>query len=396
MREAILALKLAAPDQILSAQAKAKALAETGSEVPSLARLLAEAGVIKPADVQRISDFRLVHYYATRIPGFKVVSIIGHGSSGTVFKAKQVSLDRWVAIKVLRHDLAEDDSIRARFLTEAKASARFTHPNIVGCIEFGQVGGTSFMVMEYVDGRTVSELVRERGPLDERIALGVVKDVAMALQHADRQGVVHRDIKPDNIMLGRDRQTKLLDLGLALGGDGDSLGSGVAVGTPNYMSPEQALGEEKIDSRADIYSLGASLHYMLTGRSPYTGTPEQVMFRHVNAPVPDPTSVRPDLRPPAVGLMRRMMAKQRDDRPRNPDMLLVEVDAALRGLGGQGAPMAPPPPVIGKTAPPPPAIGQAPLQRPPMRIPGTRPPEPEVTEGGVRLPRKRRPARRKW
>jgi len=389
--EAVLRLKLAPKEQLEAAVADRRTLANSDKPVPALIDHLVNAGVIKAADKPKLVDYRLVKYYQNRIPGYEIRSVIGHGSGGIVYLANQVMLDRLVAVKVLRYDLAANPMFRQRFLTEARAAARLSHTNIVSCYDAGDVGTSSYMVLEYVDGRTVAELVRDRGPLDARLALQVTRDVAEALRHAEKFNIVHRDIKPENIMLSRDRRGKLLDLGLARGEWKDDIAVGMAVGTPNYMSPEQALGDATIDHRADYYSLGATLFYMVVGSSPFLGTPEQVMFKHVNSPPPLPNSLRPDVPQTVSGLILRLLSKRREDRPANGDELLMLIDQSVTALDAAAiatatANLAPAPrPVMGPMRPGPglvrPAMPSGPMPPGPPLPPG--PPEP-------RLPKQRR------
>src|SRR5690606_24607679 len=202
--------------------------------------------------------------------------------------------------------------IKERFLHESRASARLNHPNVITGIDAGEIEGLCYFAMEYVEGKTLQQLVRERGAMDERMALELILQVAKALEHAEKLGLVHRDIKPDNIMVTRERHVKLLDLGLAkVRADGpEGATRGMAVGTPNYISPEQAMGRQDIDTRADIYSLGVTLYYCLTAKVPFEGPPEVVMYRHIHEPPPHPKNFRPDVTDATCTLLQTMMAKR--------------------------------------------------------------------------------------
>lgn len=400
--DAVLRLGLASKEKVEEAIASRKALIEADQPVPSMLDHFVRLNVIPQKSLSKLSDYRLVKYYANRIPGYEIKSVIGHGSGGIVYLANHVMLDRLVAVKVLRHDLAENPDFRKRFLTEARAAAKLAHPNIVSCFDAGDVGNSSFMVLEYVDGRTIADLVRERGPLDSRLSLLVARGIALALQHAAKFGVVHRDIKPENVMLTRDKQAKVLDLGLARGEWKDGIAAGMAVGTPNYMSPEQVMGDATLDYRSDYYSLGVTLFYMTVGSTPFIGTPEQVMYKHVNAPPPIPSAMRPEVPMGVSRLILKLMAKKRDDRPRDADELLMMIDSltaeldaeavarasanagpgssprlpSLRGRGGvrrPGRPQLPTghQPMAGPAVPPPPGPPEPRLpaqrRRPPIR-----------------------------
>ena len=270
----------------------------------------------------------------TRIGGFEILERVGKGGMGTVFKARQVSMDRIVALKVLPPKRAKDDAYVQRFIREARSAARLTHNNIVQAIEVGRDGPYHFFAMEFVDGPTIRDLIEQEGRLDERRALDIVKPVAHALERAHREGIVHRDIKPDNIMIGSDGVVKLADLGLARSSEKPSTLTieGEALGTPYYMSPEQVRGEVELDTRADIYALGATLFHMVTGQAPFQGpNAGAIMAKHITEPVPSARATCPVVSPACSQLIEYMLAKDRDDRPSTPTDLLVAIDDALAG-----------------------------------------------------------------
>ena len=206
-----------------------------------------------------------------QIPGYESLGRIGQGAMGVVFKARQVSVDRLVAIKVLRDEAARDREYIERFRREARVAAKLSHNNIVGVIDAGEADGRHYFVMEYVEGTTVQDELDRGKAYDEKAALGIALAVARALEHAHERGLIHRDIKPANILLTRDGNIKLADLGLARMAADVQGTAGVAAGTPYYISPEQARGQADVDIRTDIYSLGATLYHMVTGRVPYSG-----------------------------------------------------------------------------------------------------------------------------
>jgi len=253
---------------------------------------------------------------------------------GAVFKARQISMDRLVALKILPPKLAKDKTFAQRFIREARSAAKLNHPNIVQGIDVGRAGGYYYFAMELVDGITVRNLIEQEGRIEERRALDIVSAVARALEHAHAHGIIHRDIKPDNIMISRDGVVKLADLGLARSTDTpDTLTTDATVlGTPHYMSPEQARGETDIDTRADIYALGASLYHMVTGEVPFRGpTSGSIMAQHITQPVPPPREKNPALSRSVCELIERMMAKDPADRPQTPAELLAGVRDALEG-----------------------------------------------------------------
>jgi serine/threonine-protein kinase len=285
----------------------------------------------------------------SRIGGFELLATLGKGGMGTVFKARQVSMDRVVALKVLPPHLAKNQDFVQRFLREARSAAQLNHPNIVQGIDVGEADGVYYFAMEFVDGLTARDLLKREGRLDEKRALSIIGGVARALEHAHKHGIVHRDIKPDNIMISREGVVKLADLGLAKsflpeasrlreGKPGDTgyqdtvTLDGTALGTPHYMAPEQARGDADIDTRADIYALGATLYHMVTGEFPFSApTPAAIMAKHITQPAPNPKEKNPALSRPVCDLIQFMMAKEREARPQTPTELLAEVRDALEG-----------------------------------------------------------------
>ena len=207
--------------------------------------------------------------------GFELLSRLGQGGMGAVYKARQKSMDRLVALKILPKNLAKNQDFISRFLREARAAGKLSHPNIVTGIDAGFADGYYYFAMEYVEGRNLGDRVRSDGPLPEKEVLEIGRQIAEALEYAHDAGMVHRDVKPENILVTREGQAKLCDLGLARtsGGSDDEARvtqAGFAVGTPYYISPEQVRGEDP-DSRADIYSLGCTLYHLLAGQPPFVG-----------------------------------------------------------------------------------------------------------------------------
>jgi len=270
----------------------------------------------------------------SKIGGFELLTTLGKGGMGVVFKARQVSMDRLVALKVLSPRLAKDEAYVARFLREARSAAKLNHPNIVQGIDAGEAGGYYYFAMEFVDGITVKELLKRQGRIEEKQALNIVGAVARALEEAHRHGIVHRDIKPENIMLNSRGVVKLADLGLARASEKpDTLTTeGVAVGTPYYMAPEQVRGNTQLDTRSDIYALGATLYHMVTGDFPFTGpNAGAIMAKHLAEPAPVAKEKHPDVSRATSELIARMMAKDPADRPQTPTELLAEIRDALAG-----------------------------------------------------------------
>ena len=266
---------------------------------------------------------------------YEILGKLGEGGMGTVYKATQVAMDRTVALKVLAPWLANNQDYVARFLKEAKFAARLDHPNVVRAIDAGSEAGSYYIAMEYIEGETLGQLLKRDRRIDESRALRIAVQVAHGLAHAQEHGLVHRDVKPENIMLAGDGTAKLADLGLAKTTDPDAshvTQTGVSLGTPLYMSPEQVRADRNIDIRSDIYSLGATLYRALTGRPPFDGTTAfMVAHKHLNEdPVPA-TERNPEVSKHAEAVISKMMAKQPADRYDSPSQLIEDLECVLGG-----------------------------------------------------------------
>lgn len=264
-----------------------------------------------------------------QLAGYELLGKIGSGGMSTVWKARQLSLDRLVAIKTLSAEYLPDAAAWQRFRLEATASARLSHPGIVQVYDAGEVEGIPYIVMEYVDGRPVGDLLANGARLPEAQALHIATSIARALGYAwDKDCIIHCDIKPDNVLLTNDGHVKVVDLGLArfIGLHRRASGSDeLIVGTPNYTAPEQAQGLSDLDCRADIYALGASLYHMVTGQLPFAGSAgSSAMDRHMNEFLPDPMELNPELSAGCAWLIEKMMIKDRAFRP--PYWSTVEAD----------------------------------------------------------------------
>ncbi|HEX6052113.1 MAG TPA: protein kinase [Gemmatimonadaceae bacterium] len=252
---------------------------------------------------------------------YEIAEEIGRGGMGLVFRARDVRLRRSVAIKLLPPELAFRTEIRSRFLREAQTAAQLSHPNVVPIYSVDEVDGLVFFVMALIEGESLgSQLKRERR-LSLETTLRVLRDVAEALAYAHARAIVHRDIKPDNILIDRlTGRTVVSDFGIARAAEGDSrlTVTGIAVGTPAYMSPEQAMGEREIDGRSDLYSLGVVGYQMLTGELPFsaTNTPSMLM-KHISDHARPIRELRPDIPPGLERTIERAMEKQPDRRWRD-------------------------------------------------------------------------------
>ena len=255
---------------------------------------------------------------------------IAAGGMGSVYRAVDETLDRRVAVKVLRRELADDPTFLERFRREARAAAGLAHPGVAGVYDYGELGGQPFIVMELVEGETLAERVAARGSLPWAEAFAVGEQVARALAAAHTHRLVHRDVKPANILLGADGRAKVTDFGIAKAAMLTTLTrTGMVLGSANYVAPEQAQGGD-VGPAADQYSLGCVLFEAVTGATPYRGSnPVAIATQHVSAAVPDPREHRPDLPHRAADLIRRALDKQPDRRFASTAAMADALAAAL-------------------------------------------------------------------
>jgi serine/threonine-protein kinase len=269
---------------------------------------------------------------------YRIEELINEGGMGAVYRATHVLMDKTVAVKVLHPALAADDKIVARFSREARAASRISHPHALSVTDFGEdKGGVVFLVMEYLNGETLKEVIRKEGPMPLPRTVEIIRQVCGALEAAHSEGVVHRDLKSDNIMLidvGGGDWAKVLDFGIAkitekVGQDPALTAPNLIIGTPQYMSPEQCSQAAEIDSRSDIYSLGVILYELLIGHVPFTGeSPTAIMMKHLQEPPPSVLEERKDL-PASVGrVVTRAMAKRPEDRYQTVSELTEDFTAA--------------------------------------------------------------------
>lgn len=254
---------------------------------------------------------------------YRILSKLGAGGMGTVYKARHQHLDKIVAVKVLPARLTREPEAVARFKREMKAVGRITHPNIVQAFDAGEIDGTHFLAMEYVDGTDLNQLVKTNGPMTVPNACKAIRRAALALSTAHAAGLVHRDVKPSNLLVAKTGQVKLLDLGLALLANDacqtmEVTTAGQAFGTPDYMAPEQWVDAHTAEARTDLYALGCTLFFLLTGRAPYDDEnhkhPLNKMSGHCTEAIPDLKSARPDAPDGVVATYQTLMAKKPADR----------------------------------------------------------------------------------
>lgn len=307
----------------------------------SLADLLVEHSFITINQAKRIRS-QLEERRSSKIPGFEIQGKLGKGAMATVYRAKQLSLDRTVAVKVLPRKMNESAEFVDRFYKEGKAAARLSHNNIVQAIDVGSTpDGLHYFVMEYVEGKTLYDIMQPppvgegKTTYGETETLDISGQICDALAHAHRRGLIHRDVKPKNILLTPQGVAKLTDLGLARETSDKNAAeteAGKAYGTPYYISPEQIRGEIDIDFRADIYSLGCTMYHMVTGRPPFEGdTPSAVMHKHLKQPLVPPDHINTALSAGIGEIIETAMAKNRDERYASTEDMLEDIWAVRRG-----------------------------------------------------------------
>lgn len=269
---------------------------------------------------------------------YQIIEELGEGGMGQVFKARHKIMKRTVAIKTIRPELMNNTEAIQRFAKEARAAARLSHPNIVSAFDAEQEGDMHFLVMEYVDGESLNRLVNRSGPLDARTAASLIRQAALGLQHASERGMVHRDIKPQNLMLAADGTVKILDFGLSKFRRelahvelSDTVAEesiqaltlrNTQMGTVGYVSPEQARDASSVDIRSDIYSLGCTFFFLLTNRAPFCGLPPDDLKS-----VPDISRFRNDLPAGFAEILDRMMQVDPENRFQHPEEIVVALDA---------------------------------------------------------------------
>ncbi len=266
---------------------------------------------------------------------YALVKKLGEGGMGAVFLATDTQLKRQVALKILSKDAAKDTNAIKRFKSEAQAAALLQHKNIITTYEAGEDKGQMFIALEFVDGIDVDKLIKQRGAIDQKRSLDIIKQVTDALRHAYDRKIVHRDIKPSNLMITKDGTVKLADMGLARSME-ESVETGITragttVGTVDYMSPEQTRDSRSADIRSDIYSLGCTWYQMLTGGPPFPdGSLTNKLQAHATTPPPNPRDKNEDIPEATVAIIHRMMAKKPDDRYQTPTELMDDLENVNR------------------------------------------------------------------
>ena len=301
----------------------------------SLAQVLVDKEYVTKRQIARLREAIEAERSGSSISGYKILGKLGAGAMATVYKAKQISLDRIVAIKKLPKKFSSNPQFIERFFAEGRAAAQLNHPNIVQAFDVGNEGDLYYFVMEYVEGRSVHDDIVTHKRYKESEAVDIAIQVAEALEHAHDRGLIHRDVKPKNIMITKEGVVKLADMGLARAMsdvEAAEAEAGRAFGTPYYISPEQIRGEKDIGPPADIYSLGVTLYHMVTGSVPFEGkNPSSVMHKHLKNELIPPDHVNPKLSAGVSEIIEMMMAKRVKDRYQNCADLLIDLRALKRG-----------------------------------------------------------------
>ncbi len=320
---------------------------------------------------------------------YKIVERLGRGGMAEVYKAFQTNLERYVAVKVMHLFLADDPGFAARFEREAKNVAALRHPNIVQVYDFDAESSPPYMVMEFIEGATLKtrleSLARRSEPLPLKAAIKIVREVGQALAYAHKHNMIHRDVKPANVMVDSSGRVILTDFGIAKILTGPQFtATGATIGTPAYMAPEQSLGEPG-DHRSDIYSLGAMLYQLATGELPFDAdTPMAIMLKAINEDLPSPRSVNPNLPESMERVIIKSMTKQPEDRYQSVEAMLEDLEtlgAAARPAAAASTPASAAAPTVLADAPlavvpPPTVVGPPPVRPAPPTVAAAPPPAP--------------------
>jgi len=324
---------LATPDEVKYAMTLGRSEEEAAGK--SLTQILVDRSFVTSRQLARLREVIEAERSGQKIPGYKILGKLGSGAMASVYKAKQISLDRLVAIKKLPEKFSSNPQFIERFFAEGRAAAQLNHPNIVQAFDVGNEGEIYYFVMEYVEGRTVHDDIVKHKRYAEKEAVEIIIQVAEALEHAHARGLIHRDVKPKNIMITKEGVVKLADMGLARAisdKEAAEAEAGKAFGTPYYISPEQIRGEVEIGPPADIYALGATLYHMVTGSVPYEAkSPSEVMRKHLKSELVPPDHVNPKLSAGVSEVVEMMMAKDPRKRYQTCTDLLVDLRALREG-----------------------------------------------------------------
>jgi len=326
---------LVLPEQIQDARDSQRLAREFNMKL-SLGEALVKLGFITAAQRSNIETHLVQELERSKkISHFRLKNVLGTGAMGKVYRAEDLAARRDVALKILAPEYAKYPHFLQRFQNEARALGKLNHPNIVAAFDVGEDGGRYYVVMELCEGQSLEERLKNKKPIPHAEALEIALQSAHGLEHAHARGLIHRDIKPGNILVSKDGVAKILDLGLSKNtesSDGYSTAQGMTVGTPHYMSPEQARGSAQTDLRTDIYSLGVTLFHMLTGSPPFVAkTPEKIMEKHLKERAPKPSEIRPEVPLCVDALVARMMAKKPEERHADCETLIADIRRVMHG-----------------------------------------------------------------
>lgn len=331
----LLKTHLVLPEQIQDARDSQRLAREFNMKL-SLGDALVKLGFITAAQRTNIETHLVQELERSKkISHFRLKNLLGAGAMGKVYRAEDLAARRDVALKILGPEYAKYPHFLQRFQNEARALGKLNHPNIVAAFDVGEDGGRYYVVMELCEGQSLEERLKNKKPIPVPESLEIALQSARGLEHAHARGLIHRDIKPGNILVSKDGVSKILDLGLSKNtesSDGFSTAQGMTVGTPHYMSPEQARGSAQTDLRTDIYSLGCTLFHMLTGYPPFVAkTPEKIMEKHLKERAPKPSEIRPEIPAYVDALVLRMMAKKPEDRYTDCEALISDLRRVMHG-----------------------------------------------------------------
>lgn len=306
-----------------------------GLSKPTIQEIVISMGSLSPEKVTRIMAIVGARSGKRAIKGYRLLEKVTSGAFGSIYKARQESMDRVVALKVLPRRLALNPRYVRNFMRETKLAARLAHENIVYVLDAGQSAGLLYLAMEFIEGETLEAQILRSGPMAKRKAIGVAWALAQALSHAHRTGILHRDIKPANIVMQAGKIPKLCDFGLAKSTAREALmeASGVIVGTPSYMAPEQILGQEA-DDRSDVYGLGATLYFMVTGKPPFPAGKSfaEVYENQIVRPLLPPRKANSECPPEIEDLIMKMMQRDTARRFQSADELVETLLEMARSI----------------------------------------------------------------
>ena len=340
-------LGMLSPQEAKLAEARREALRKAGIKI-SIGQTLLERRFVAPADVKKLmAEFNkritpnaprkqgISAPAVKRLGSFEILECLSEKTHSRIYKARDLDSQRMVVLKVLPRMLKDDPHWSERFRRETELLHRLGHPNLVQAYDATEIEGCPAIVMEYVEGSSIGDRIENEGNIPEKESWLIGRDISRGLAHTAELGIVHRDIKPDNIVSSRGGKVKLIDMGFSKNlNEHDQLTmEGTTVGTPFYISPEQARGDRDLDVRTDVYSLGCTLYHMLTGSPPFHGDKIiEVMMQHLEAPRPDPRAIVPELCERTSKLIARMMAVDPARRPANPDAVIEEINELIPHL----------------------------------------------------------------